>query len=73
MHSRAGAESTSSIRLTHLTVRHPEPIRTVCNAFGAKAFVSFCLGYLYYYYRTRRLLPGMLVHGALNVMMFSGA
>lgn len=56
--------------LTHLTAPHPDPIWAVCNAFGAKAFVGFFLGYLYY--RTRSLLPGILVHGALDVMMFAG-
>ena len=40
------------------------------NAFGMKALLGFVFAHLYY--RTRSLLPGMLLHGAFDVAFFAG-
>lgn len=56
--------------LLHLNVPQPDPLWAWANALGAKAAAGFLLGYLYY--RTRSLVPGLLLHGALDVALFAG-
>jgi len=54
----------------HLAHRHPEPLWAVVNALGPKLVVGFLLSYLWY--RTRSLVPLILLHGTLDVAFLAG-
>lgn len=66
---RATVASALVFALIHLNTHQPEPVWAFMNALGPKAMVGFLLGYLWY--RTRSLLPIVLVHGTLDVALFT--